>query len=118
MSLIEDLFNNGQPRGCAGMNDEQAEKAYPLLMEMLNQREYKNGIVRTPPTIMIRRVPGAIEVVIQDHDFLVQKVATSRSMAGAWKALERALGDPECAWRPYKSRMDSELRRKEGKKKP
>lgn len=117
MSLIEDLFNNGSPRGTAPMNDDQAEKAYPLLYELMNQRELKDGTPRTPPTVLISRIPGGIKITIQEHDFQCQKVAVSRTLAGLWKALERALGDPEVPWEPYKSRRDSEYRKKHGKKK-
>src|SRR3954452_3268384 len=76
LSLIEDLFGNGVHKGVAPLNDDQAEKAYPLLYELLNQREYKDGTPRCPPTVVIRRIPGAVEIVLQDHDFQVSKQAS------------------------------------------
>jgi hypothetical protein len=116
MSLIEELFGNGRHPGIAPLNDEQGEKSYPLLFEMLNQREYKDGTTRCPPTILIRRVAGALEIVLRDDDFCVQKVATSKTWAGLGKALERALGDPESPWREYKSRVPTPLKKGKGKK--
>lgn len=117
MSLIEDLFGNGVHKGVAPLNDDQAEKAYPLLYELLNQREYKDGTPRCPPTVVIRRIPGAVEIVLQDHDFQVSKQASCKTLAGIWKALERALGDPEVPWREYKSRIPTPLKKKRESKK-
>lgn len=117
MSFIEDLFANGRPAGCAPMNDDQAEKSYPLLYEALNQRAYADGTPVTSPTVVIRRIPGGIEIVLQCHDFDMQKVATAKRLADCWRALEKALGDPESPWKQYSSKLPSELKKKAAKKK-
>lgn len=116
MSLSDDLFSASPEKGVAPMSDEPAEKKFPLLYDLLNKRTYADGTARCPPTLVIRRVAGAVEIVLQEHDFLMQKSASSKSLEGVFKALEKALSDTEVPWREYKSKVPTPLKKKREKK--
>ena len=117
MALLDDLFGNHVQPGVAPLNDEAAEKKFPILYDLLNRRTYSDGTARCPPTLVIRRVAGAVEVVLQEHDFLQQKVASSKTLEGVFKALEKALSDPEVPWREYKSKVPTPLKKARDRKK-
>jgi hypothetical protein len=117
MSLIDDLAANNGKRMMTPPTDERLEKGCPLLWSMLVQAEFADGTQRVMPDIIIRRVTGGYEVTLRDHDFCLQKTAMTRTMDGAFKALEKSLADPEAPWKPYASQVPSEYRKKHEKKK-
>jgi len=82
--------------------DESWVKSYPFLVEMLVAPCYEDGEMRELSTVTIKYQDHQVLVSVQDHDLSRGLYRVSSTVAGALKAVEKALAEGTADWRPWK----------------
>lgn len=105
-SIVDTLRGREGAGRIVAPNDDETERQWPWLWELLTVDRYRDKTTRHLPELLIRRVSGAYEVTLRDHASRQQKTAYALTLAGLWESLEAALVDPTRPWKPYDSYLN------------
>lgn len=93
-----------QQRGPSKPDDDEGQKAFPLLWEYLTTH-YKDGEKDLDmPRLSVQMGDGEFLVSLGDAALAMGLSATSQTLQGAFQALETALAGGEAAWSSWRGR--------------
>lgn len=82
--------------------DEKWKKETPILTEFLSAALYDDGTVRELSQLTVKLQDGQVLACLQDKDLRRGLYRVSSTVAGALKAIEKALAESSADWRPWK----------------
>jgi hypothetical protein len=100
---LQELINRRLAPGSAQVPDDvEAAKMFPILHQFLTRTDVNGEFAKDPAAVTIRCGLGSWLVELTDPTLEVGLTSVSPTLAGCLDALERALGNPQAAFRPWK----------------